>query len=111
VNQSLLPFLKLKNDTMMDFIKADRIIDAYTLYTYIKLYYMFIRMNVPESIKNSTEINNGEVQIPVEQFIITNFINSNDGKDRLHANRICGILNETGYQYSVVGAGLLSTIN
>ena len=26
------------------------------------------RMNVPPSIKNSTEINNGEVQITVEQF-------------------------------------------
>ncbi len=61
-------------------------------------------MIVPPSIKNSTEINNGEVQITVEQFIVNNFINSNDGKDRLHSDRICGILNENGYKCSVVEA-------
>jgi hypothetical protein len=109
VNQDELvngvPFLKLKDDTIKDFIKEDRIIDAYTLY--ILNAFTNPRMNVPESIKNSTEINNGEVQITVEQFIVNNFINSNDGKDRLHTDRICGILNENGYKCSVVEAGRL----
>jgi hypothetical protein len=64
-------------------------------------------MNTPQSIKNSTEINYGEVQITVEQFIVNNFINSNDGKDRLHSDIICEILNENGYKCSVVEAGRL----
>jgi hypothetical protein len=109
VNQDELvngvPFLKLKDDTIKDFIKEDRIIDAYTLY--ILNAFTNPRMNAPESIKNSTEINNGEVQITVEQFIVNNFINSNDGKDRLHSDRICAILNENGYKCSVVEAGRL----
>jgi hypothetical protein len=100
-----VPFLKLKDETIKEFIKEDRIIDAYTLY--ILNAFTNPRMKVPESIKNSTEINNGDVQITVEQFIITNFINSNDGKDRLHSDRICGILNENGYKCSVVEAGRL----
>jgi hypothetical protein len=100
-----VPFLKLKDDTIKDFIKEDRIIDAYTLY--ILNAFTNPRMNAPESIKNSTEINNGEVQITVEQFIINNFINSNDGKDRLHTDRICEILNENGYKTSIVETGRL----
>ena len=101
-----VPFLKLKDDTIKDFIKEDRIIDAYTLY--IKYAFTYRRMNVPESIKNSTEINNGEVQITIEQFIVNNFINSNDGKDRLHTARICNILNENGYKCNVVETGRLN---
>ena len=64
-------------------------------------------MNAPESIKNYTEINNGEVQITVEQFIINNFANSDDSKDRLHTDRICEILNENGYKCNVVETGRL----
>jgi hypothetical protein len=64
-------------------------------------------MNAPESIKNSTVINNGEVQITVENFIVNNFINSNDGKDRLHTERKCGIPNENGYKCSAAEAGRL----
>jgi hypothetical protein len=45
-------------------------------------------MNVPESIKNSTEINNGEIKISVGQFIVDNFINTEDNKDRLHTDTI-----------------------
>ncbi len=44
----------------------------------------------------------------MEQLIAKNFINSNDGKDRLHTDRICGILNENGYTCSVVEAGRLT---
>ena len=100
-----VPFLKLKDDTIKDFIKEDRIIDAYTLY--ILNAFTNPRMNVPESIKNSTEINNGEVQITVEQFIVNNFINSSNNKDRLHTEKICEILNEKGYKCNAVEAGRL----
>lgn len=100
-----VPFLKLKDDTIKDFIKEDRIIDAYTLY--ILNAFTNPRMNVPESIKNSTEINNGEVKITVEQFIVNNFINSENSKDRLHTDTICDILNNNGYKCNIVETGKL----
>ena len=100
-----VPFLKLKDDTIKDFIKEERIVDAYTLY--ILNAFTDPRMDTPKSIKNSTEINNGEEQRSVEQFIIKNFINSNDGKDRLHTDTISNILNDNGYKMSVVEAGKL----
>ncbi len=86
----------MKDDT----IKEDRIIDAYTLY--ILNAFTNPRMKVPESIQHSTEINNGEVEITVEQCIINNFINCDDSKDRLHTDRICQILNENGYKCNVM---------
>ena len=100
-----VPFLKLKDDTIKDFINEDKIIDAYTLY--ILNAFTNPRMNTPESIKQSTEINNGEVQITIEQFIVKNFINSNNNKDRLHTDYICDILNEKGYKINIIEAGRL----
>jgi hypothetical protein len=64
-------------------------------------------MDTPEVIKNSTEINNGEIEISVEQFITTNFKNSDDGKDRLHTEDIADILNKKGYKVDKVEAGRL----
>ena len=64
-------------------------------------------MNTPESIKQSTEINNGETKLTVEQFIVNNFINSNDSKDRLHTEQICDIFNENGYKYNIIETGKL----
>ena len=64
-------------------------------------------MNTPKSIKNSTETNNGEEQISVEQFIIKNFVNSNDSKDRLLTETISSILNNNGYKIDVGDAGKL----
>jgi hypothetical protein len=61
-------FLKLKDDNIKEFIKQDRIIDAYTLY--ILNAFTNPRMNTPQIIKNSTEINNGEKELSAEQFII-----------------------------------------
>jgi len=91
-----IPFLKLKDDTIKEFIKEDRIIDAYTLY--ILNAFTNPRMKTPDNIKNSTEINNGEKEISVETFIINNFINTNDKKDRLHTDSITDILNNNGYK-------------
>jgi hypothetical protein len=53
-------------------------------------------MDTPESIKNSTKINNGEKTISIETFIINNFINSNNHKDRLHTETITDVLNKLG---------------
>ena len=44
-----VPFLKLRDDTIKDFIKEDRNIDAYTLY--ILNAFTNPRMKVPDSIK------------------------------------------------------------
>ena len=100
-----VPFLKLKDDTIKDFIKEDRIIDAYTLY--ILNAFTNPRMKTPENIKNSTEINNGEKEMSVETFIINNFINTNDSKDRLHTDTITDILNAKGYKVDTIEAGRL----
>ena len=64
-------------------------------------------MNTPENIKNSTEINNGEKGTSVENFIIKQFLTTNNIKDRLHTQTICEILNENGYKISVVETGKL----
>jgi len=48
-----VPFLKLKDDNIKEFIKQDRIIDAYTLY--ILNAFTNPRMKTPENIKFSTE--------------------------------------------------------
>ena len=37
-------------------------------------------MKTPDNIKISTEINNGEKELSVEQFIIANFQNTDDEK-------------------------------
>ena len=67
-----MPFLKLKDGTIKDFIKEDRIIDADTLY--ILNAFTNPRMNTPQVSKNSTEINKGDVEMSVETFVITKFL-------------------------------------
>jgi len=98
-------FLKLKDDNIKEFIKQDRIIDAYTLY--ILNAFTNPRMKTPDNIKFSTEINNGEKELTVEQFIIANFQNSNNDKDRLHTETITGILNSNGYKINTIETGKL----
>ena len=100
-----VPFLKLKDDTIKEFIKQDRIIDAYTLY--ILNSFTNPRMNAPENIKNSTEINNGEKETTVESFIINKFINTTDSKDKLHTETITDILKDKGFKITTVEVGRL----
>jgi hypothetical protein len=98
-------FFKLKDDTIKEFIKEDRIIDAYTLY--ILNAFSNPRMNVPESIKKSTEIGKGEVKLTIEQFITKNFKTTQDDKDRFHTIDLYEILTENEYKLSLVEAGRL----
>ena len=91
-----VPFLKLKDETIKEYIKEERIIDAYTLY--ILNAFTNPRMKTPDCIKNSTELNNEEKQMTEEQFIMHNFITTTDNKDRLHTEAIKDILNENGYK-------------
>lgn len=100
-----VPFLKLKDDNIKEFIKQDRIIDAYTLY--ILNAFTNPRMNTPENVKISTEINNGEKELSVEQFIIANFQKTNNDKDRLHTETIADILRLNGYSINTIETGKL----
>jgi hypothetical protein len=100
-----VPFLKLKDDNIKEFIKQDRIIDAYTLY--ILNSFTNPRMNTPENVKISTEINNGEKEFSVEQFIIANFKKTDNDKDRLHTETITDILKLNGYMINIIETGKL----
>lgn len=91
-----IPYLKLKDDNIKQFVQEERIIDAYTLY--ILNAFKNPRMNIPESIKNSTELNNKEKQMTDEQFVMKFFVTTNDENDKIHLDDIKDILNEKGYK-------------
>lgn len=106
--EELIPnnsYYKLKDETIKEFIKEERILDAYTLY--ILNAFSNPRMETPDAVKISTSINNGEEKMSVETFIINNFITTTDSKDRLHTDDIAEILNENGYKLTVVETGRL----
>ena len=65
------------------------------------------RMKTPDNIKLSSEINNGEKELTVEQYIIENFKNSYNEKDRLHTETIACILNSNGYKVNTIETGRL----
>lgn len=100
-----IPFLKLKDDNIKQFIKEDRIIDAYTFY--ILNAFSNPRMTIPQSIKNSVEINSGEKEMTSEQFVIKNFITTNNDKDKIHTEKINTILSNNGYKLNLVETGRL----
>lgn len=98
-------FFKLKDDTIKDFIKEDRIIDAYTLY--ILNAFTNPRMKMPESIRKSTDIGKGETKLTIEQFISKHFKNTNDDSKRFHTLELYNILLENDYKISLVDTGRL----
>ena len=100
-----IPFLKLKDDNIKQFIKEDRIIDAYTFY--ILNAFSNPRMTIPQSIKNSVEINSGEKEMTSEEFVIKNFITTNNDKDKIHTEKINTILSNNGYKLNLVETGRL----
>lgn len=100
-----VPFLKLKDDTIKQLIKEPRIIDAYTLY--ILKHFNNIRMPTPKSIKISTEVNKIDEPITKEQFVINNFITTNNIDDKIHTTTITEILNDNGYNISQIDTGRL----
>ena len=86
---------KLRDDNIKEFIKQDRIINAYSWY--ILNNYMDNAPDEPEEIKQSTEINNKTEEEPIELFIFKNFININDKNEKNHIEQIKDILNNNGY--------------
>ena len=61
----------------------------------------------PKNVKKDTEINNGERELTVEQYIIQNFKTTTNNKDRLHTEYISCLLTEKGYNITTVEAGRL----
>ena len=59
-------------------------------------------MDTPQSIKNSTELGNGEIKLTIEQFIVKNFKTTNNGGDRLHTDEISKILNNNDYKVNSI---------
>ena len=100
-----LPFLKLKNDNIKKFCQEDRIIDAYTLY--ILNAFTDPRMKTPEIIKLSTEINNVDSKISIENFIIQKYKNSRDENNRIHTQDIHTMLLENNYKIKLIEVGKL----
>lgn len=98
-------YYKLKDETIKDFIKEERIVDAYTLY--ILNAFTNPRMATPESVKVSTNINNGEEKESVETFIINNFVTTKDNKDRMHTQEIADILMDNEFKITIVETGRL----
>ena len=79
-------YYKLRDDNIKDFIKQDRIINAYSWY--ILNSYMDEAPDEPEEIKQSTEINNKTEEEPIELFIFKNFINTDDINNNYHIEQI-----------------------
>jgi hypothetical protein len=103
-------FLKLKDDNIKEFIKQENIIDAYTLY--ILNAFTNPRMNAPESVKISSKYDDDDNGTPIETFIIKNFTQTNNNKDRIHTSYITDILNDNGYSISNIEVGrLMKRIN
>ncbi len=100
-----MPVLKLKDDNIKDFIKEDRIIYAYTLY--ILNAFTNPRMNTPQVIKNSIEINKGDVEMSVETLSSLTLSIVMTAKDRLHTEQIANILDNNGYKIDKIEAGRL----
>ena len=95
----------MKDETIKDFIKEERIIDAYTLY--ILNAFTNPRMKTPESVKISTNINNAEEKESAETFIINNFVTTKDNKDRMHTQEIAEILMDNEFKITIVETGRL----
>ena len=100
-----LPFLKLKNENIKSFCQEERIIDAYTLY--ILNAFTDPRMKTPEIIKLSTEINNVDSKISIENFIIQKYKNSRDENNRIHTQDIHTMLLENNYKIKLIEVGKL----
>ena len=64
-------------------------------------------MKTPENVKISTEINNGEKALSIEDFIIANFKNTDDDKDRLHTETIMNIIVFNEYKINLIETGKL----
>jgi len=100
-----IKYLKLKDDNIKTLINEERIINAYI--HYILEGFKIKREKMPEIIKNSTIIGKISEKLTIEEFIIRNFKNTNDDKDRIHTEEINEILKRNNYKISLIESGRL----
>ena len=96
-------FLKLKDENIKSLIEEPRIYHAYL--HYILKIFNNPRLKTPNSVKITTNISKGEVVMKIEDFIIKNFITTNDKQDRLHTLKIQEICNNNGYKIELTECG------
>jgi len=98
-------FLKLKDDSIKELIKDDSIIDAYILY--ILNAFTNPRMELPESIKESSRYDDDDADVPIETFIVKNFVQTRSLNDKIHTANITTILNNNNYNIPIIEVGRL----
>lgn len=86
--------LKLKDDTIDDFIRLDNIIDAFTL---VILNNYDNILDLPESI---VKFNKNDSTISIEEFIIKHFHKTKSDKDCIHMSHIKDIMIKYDYRLS-----------
>lgn len=100
-----ISFLKLKDNDIKDLIIQNNILDAFTLY--VLSFFKNDRINTPDIIKQSTDIQKGITKESKETFILKNFKITNNKDDKLHTEMITNILNNNGYYLSNIDVGRL----
>ncbi len=79
-------YYKIKDDTIKDLIKEDRIINAYIWY--ILNEFDMIRRKPPQSILNNREIEKEEEVMTLEKYLLDNYITTNNSNDKIHTETI-----------------------
>ena len=102
-------YYKLKDDNIKDFIKLDRIINAYSWY--ILNNYLPEAPEEPEEIKLSTDTNNQKEKEPIETFIFNNFKNIDDKNEKYHLEDLKDILNNNGYSLEISLITIFKRVN
>ena len=100
------PFLKLRDEKVKEFIETAGAIDAFTLFV---LNHFQEQLQVPESVKLSTQAMSEDIPLTLEQTVLKYFRTSQNNEDRLFTEDIIKHIEESGYD-GVVYTKELSSI-
>jgi hypothetical protein len=92
------PFLKLRDENIKGFIETPEAIDSFTLYV---LHHFQDQLQVPESVKLSTQAMTEDTPLTLEQTVLKYFRSSPNNKDRLFTEDIIKHIDACGYHGSV----------
>ena len=88
------PFLKLRDDNIKELIERPDIIDAFTVYV---LSHYKTCMDIPESVKISTEDMKRDIPLTLEQVILKHYRTTTNNKDRLFSEDIFTQIRQNGF--------------
>ena len=91
-------FLKLRDENIKEFIETPEAIDAFTLYV---LHHFQDQLQVPESVKVSTENMVEDIPLTLEQILLKYFRSSSNNKDRLFTDDIIKHIQNVGYDQTI----------